>query len=195
MHLVPSSRLASLFNRKLFVWSLLALPAMFVLMGRYFDTISYGQAIHTSGQWSIGFLVTALLATPLKRLFPIPKATQLLLRHRRAIGVASFALALVHTAIYLDKKWPASLVLKEGLDPSLLTGWIAFLLFLPLAVTSNNISVRRLGRSWKTLHRTVYFAGALSFAHWALTSLNPATALLIGAAVSLFELGRIRAKF
>ena len=194
MHLVPSSRLSSLFKSKVFVWLLLALPAMFVVAGRYSDTASYGQAIHTSGQWSIGFLVAALLATPLKRLLPKQKSVQFLLCHRRATGVASFSLALIHTAIYLEKKWPANLVLKEGLEPSLLTGWLAFLLFLPLAITSNNVSVRRLGRSWKTLHRTVYVAAALGLAHWALTSLNPATALFIGAAVCLFEFSRIRRK-
>ncbi len=190
----PSSRLASLLARRVIVWPLLAMPAAFVLMGRYLDTISYGQAILTSGHWSIGFLCAALLATPLKRLLPRVKATQLLLSHRRAIGVASFAFAFIHTAIYLDKKWPAGLVLKEGQDPSLLTGWIAFLLFLPLAVTSNNISVRKLGRSWKTLHRIVYLAAGLGFAHWALTSLKPATALYISIAICLFELSRIRGK-
>ena len=191
---VASSRLTSLLARRVVVWPLIVLPAAFVLIEYYFDTISYGQAILTSGQWSIGFLCAALLATPLKRLFPNKKTTQLLLRHRRAFGVASFAFASIHTAIYLEKKWPATLVLKEGQDPSLLTGWIAFLLFLPLAVTSNNISVRKLGRSWKTLHRFVYIAAVFGFAHWALTNFYPATALYIGGGILLIELSRFRGK-
>jgi len=186
------SGLHDLMIRRTLVWPLLAMPAVFICYWFLADLLSYGESIHITGQWSVGLLCAALLATPFKRLLPKWSGSLLLLRHRRAIGVASFGYALLHTVIYLDKKWAAGLVLKEGQDPSLLTGWIAFLLFLALAATSNNMSVRKLDRRWKGLHRSVYLAAALTFIHWALTSLDPTTAISIGASVFIFELIRIQ---
>ena len=184
------SGLSSFLALRTVAWPLLALPAAIIVVARGLDKLSYGQTIHTTGQWSIGLLCAVLLVTPLRRLFPKRNETQLLLRHRRAIGVASFGYALLHTVVYLDKKWAAGLVVKEGQDPSLLTGWVAFVLFLALAVTSNNVSVRKLGRRWKKLHKSIYVAAVLGFAHWALTTLDPTTAIGIGVAVCLIELSR-----
>jgi len=181
-------------TRRLYVWPLLALPALYIAFQWTADQLSYGETIHLTGQWSVGLLCAVLLTSPIKHLFPRWLGSRLLLRHRRAIGVASFGYALLHTVIYLVKKWPAGLVLQEGLDPSLLTGWIAFLLFLALAVSSNNISVKKLGRHWKTLHRSVYIAAAVTFTHWALTSFNPSTAMAIAITLCLVELTRIRRK-
>lgn len=185
-----SERLA----RRFYVWPLLPLPALYIAFQRAANQLSYGEVIHLTGQWSVGLLCAALLTSPIKHLFPTWVGSRLLLRHRRATGVASFGYALFHTVIYLDKKWPAGLVLKEGQDPSLLTGWIAFMLFLALAVTSNNISVKKLGSQWKTLHRSVYIATALTFAHWGLTSFDPTTAVSIAIILCLIELSRIRPK-
>lgn len=181
-----------LLARRDVIWPLLALPAVLILWLRFLDTLSYGETIILSGQWSVGLLCTALLATPLNRLLTKHTLPLLLMRHRRAIGVASFAYALIHTAIYLGKKWPADLVIKELQNPSLLAGWMALLIFLALAVTSNNVSVRKLGKRWKTLHRSVYFAAALTFGHWALTSMNPTTAIGIAAGVCIIELIRLK---
>lgn len=186
------SGLSEFLARRTLIWALLALPAGYIAVLQVTDQLSYGETIQLSGQWSVGFLCMVLLVTPLKQLLPGRKEVKILLRHRRALGVASFGYALLHTVVYLEKKWPAGLVLKEGQDPSLLTGWVAFLVFLALAVTSNNISVQKLGYRWKTLHRSVYAAAALIFAHWALTSLDPTIAIGIGAAIFLIELTRMR---
>ncbi len=191
MMTLPSMIAAALARRSL-AWPLLALPAFYIIIARGLDHISYGETIHLTGQWSVGFLCAALLVTPLKQWFPKRQEIRLLLRHRRALGVASFSFALLHTVIYLDKKWTAGLVIKEGQDPSLLTGWIAFVVFILLAITSNDTSVRRLGRRWKTLHRSVYVASALTFTHWALTVFDPTTAIGVGAIICLAELSRAR---
>ena len=53
------------------------------------------------------------------------------------------------------------------------TGWLALVVMLVLAATSNDASVRRLGRRWPLLHRTVYAAAALSFVHWILSAFDP----------------------
>jgi len=186
------SGFTELLARRALAWPLLALPSVYVMFWLGMDWLSYGQTIHFTGQWSVGLLCAALLVTPLKKWFPKRPEIRLLLRHRRALGVASFGYALLHTIIYLDKKWPADLVIKEGQDPSLLTGWIAFAVFIALAVTSNNYSVRRLGRRWKTLHRSVYIATALTFAHWVLAIFDPTTAIGVGAIICLAEVSRLR---
>ena len=67
-------------------------------------------------------------------------------------------------------------VLSEAKAADLLTGWLALALFLPLAVTSNDVAVRAMGRAWKRLHRLVYPAAVLTFIHWALTAFDPTTA-------------------
>jgi sulfoxide reductase heme-binding subunit YedZ len=107
--------------------------------------------------------------------------------HRRAIGVASFAYAALHTVVYLEKKWGADLILTEGLKPGIATGWIALVIFLMLAITSNNLSVRRLGKTWKLLHRTVYVSALLVFAHWILTGFGPQPAYIVLLALCMVE--------
>lgn len=186
------SGLSLFLARRDVMWTLLAIPAAVILWWRAHDAISYGETIILSGQWSVGLLCAALLATPINHLLPKRAIARLLMRHRRAIGVASFGYALVHTAIYLNKKWQAGLVIKEAQDPSLLTGWLAVVIFLVLAVTSNNVSVRKLGKRWKTLHRLIYVAAALIFGHWALTNIDPATAIGVFVGMCLIELVRLK---
>lgn len=154
-------------------WLILTIPAL-VISWRYgTGSISYGQVIHQSGNWSVGLLALALVVTPLRRILPNRSWTMALQRLRRAIGVASFAYAALHTAVYLERKWGYGYILEEAKDPALLTGWIALLIFGGLAVTSNNPSVRRLRANWKRLHRLVYPSAALIFAHWILTAPEP----------------------
>ena len=75
--------------------------------------------------------------------------------------------------------------------PYLLAGWIALALFVPLAVTSNDISVRRLRRSWKTVHRLVYPAAILVFVHWVLSAFDPTTAWIHVGILAAIEIVRI----
>jgi sulfoxide reductase heme-binding subunit YedZ len=107
--------------------------------------------------------------------------------HRRAIGVASFAYAALHTVVYLERKWGADLIVTEALKPGIATGWLALLIFLVLAITSNNFSVRSLGKSWKMLHRTVYISAILVFAHWILTGFGPQLAYMVLIALCAVE--------
>ena len=81
-------------------------------------------------------------------------------------GVAAFGYALLHTAFYLIDKGSLSKVLSEALELSIWTGWLAFLIFVPLAMTSNEWAVKTLKRAWKPLQRWVYAAAVLTLAHW-----------------------------
>ncbi len=150
-----------------------------LLLARYAaDSLSYGEVLQRSGMWSVWLLVLTLLATPLRRNFPAFRPGAWLARARRDIGVACFAYALLHTLVYLERKADPGLILREAMQPGLWTGWVAFAVFLPLALTSNAASTRRLRTRWKSLHRLVYPATALVGAHWVLTAFDPLEAWL-----------------
>ncbi|MEL7045021.1 MAG: ferric reductase-like transmembrane domain-containing protein, partial [Pseudomonadota bacterium] len=135
------------------LWLLLTAPGA-VLLWRYSSgSIFYGEVIHLSGQGAVWLLIMAMAVSPLRLLFASAPWTPSLLRCRRYLGVASFAYAALHTGIYLARKQSGERILAEGLEPGLLTGWIALAIFLPLALSSNDWSVRWLRRWWKRLHR------------------------------------------
>lgn len=176
-------------QKKYPVWALLTLPAIWMLYELQADSATYGQTIHRSGQWSVGLLFAVLAITPLRRFTTSAWVTNLT-RYRRAIGVACFGYAALHTGVYLERKWGADLILKEGLEPALATGWVALSLFLLMALTSNATSTRLLGPSWKHLHRSVYMAAVLAFAHWILATFDPRIAYICLAALVLIEMLR-----
>jgi sulfoxide reductase heme-binding subunit YedZ len=83
-------------------------------------------------------------------------------------------------------------LLQEAVEPGIWTGWLALLLFLPPAITSNTKSVRRLGKRWAMLHRLVYVAAILTFLHWLLVAFNTIPALIHAAILLILEGYRIR---
>jgi methionine sulfoxide reductase heme-binding subunit len=172
---------------KFWIWAILTLPGIYILVRYLTDAITYGQVIHETGDWSVGFLFLALAATPFRRVLSKARWPRWLMAHRRAIGVASFAYAAFHTITYLERKWGYGYILEEAKDPGLFTGWIALVIFLVLAITSNNPSVRALRKNWKHLHRTVYIATGLTFAHWIFTAIEPQTAYISLGALCLVE--------
>jgi sulfoxide reductase heme-binding subunit YedZ len=91
--------------------------------------------------------------------------------------VASFAYAALHTVVYLEKTHSLRDILAEAMLPEYWTGWVALIIFFVLAISSNNISVRRLKSAWKKLHRFVYLAAILMFVHWVLVAFNRGPAI------------------
>jgi methionine sulfoxide reductase heme-binding subunit len=121
--------------------------------------------IHGTGDWALRFLLLTLAMTPLKRLLGQPWP----IRFRRMLGLFAFFYACLHLLTYawIDQgfDWPGILqdVVKR---PYITVGLAAFLLLVPLAVTSTRAMVRRLGRRWKSLHRAVYAIGVLAVVHF-----------------------------
>lgn len=119
----------------------------------------------TLGLWSLRFLVIGLAITPLMRL-----GGPNLVVHRRAVGLVAFFHALSHVIVYL---W-----LDLGLDlmamvrdivkrPYITVGMVAFVVLVPLAITSTNAIIKRLGgKAWRSLHRWVYLAAAAAALHF-----------------------------
>ena len=185
MKAIPASRLL--------LWLILSLPAAWILY-RWAATpevYGFGHAIGDSGDWAAWLLMLTLAVTPFRLMFGRRGWTGWLLKRRRDLGVASFVYAAGHTAIYLADKAALATIVAEAGGPDLLAGWLALALFIPLAATSNDRSMRALKRSWKRLHRLVYPAALLTFAHWALTAFDPTTAYLHIAALTAIELVRV----
>jgi sulfoxide reductase heme-binding subunit YedZ len=156
----------STLNSRYFLWIILALPFVWLVNAYRMGDLFYGEVIHVSGELSARLLILTLAVTPLRLMFANARWPIWLLHRRRYFGVASFLYALLHTMVYLQKKAGLALVLQEGANFDMWSGWLAFCIFLLLAITSNDASVRRLQRTWKKLHRWVYLAALLSFMHW-----------------------------
>lgn len=151
------------------LWALLTLPAV---AWTYQALTSTNPRIihilvHPTGEFAARFLIIAMIATPLMLLFKGWRGPQWLKKNRRYFGVAAFGYAAMHTLFYLIDKASLDRVLGELPRTYIWTGWIAFLIFVPLAVTSMDYFVRVMGPRWKTLQRWTYVAAILTLVHWA----------------------------
>jgi len=118
---------------------------------------------HELGELALQLLIVGLAITPLRRHVGLN-----LMKFRRAIGVLTFAYVSLHLVVWLvlDVQLPSQIWADIVKRPYITVGMAAFLMLLPLAVTSNNWSVRRLGSSWRKLHRLVYPAALLGALHY-----------------------------
>lgn len=182
-----SPLLRRLIDSHYLLWLLLALPGAVIIVCYATGATFYGEVVLATGQLSAQLLIATLAVTPLTLMFPGRPWVRWLLRRRRYLGVAAFGYALLHTVVYLLRKGTFGLILAEGAEPGLLTGWIALGIFVPLAITSNDASVRRLRRLWKRLHRWVYAAALLTFAHWVITAYDPLVGLIHLAVLAALE--------
>ena len=142
----------------------------------------------TLGLWALRFLIASLAFTPLRHLFGIN-----LLRYRRAIGLLAFYYAALHLLTYL--------VLDQGLDaqaiitdifkrPYITIGMASFIILIPVAVTSNNASIRRLGgQVWSRIHKLVYPAAIGAALHFVLLVKSWPMEPLVYAALTAVLLG------
>jgi methionine sulfoxide reductase heme-binding subunit len=151
------------------LWLLFALPAIGLSWTALTspDPLILQNLLHPTGEFSARFLIVAMMATPLALLFRGKGWTKWLLRNRRYLGVAAFGYAFLHTLFYLLDKAMLDPVLSDLRNLAIWTGWVAFLIFVPLAITSSDWFVRRMGARWKSLQRWVYAAAVLTLVHWA----------------------------
>lgn len=170
-------------------WLLMALPAMPMLSSLWDGNLR--GVLHPSGEFSARFMILAMVLTPLVLLAPQVRAFRWLMARRRAIGVAAFFYGALHTLAYLMREGTLAKVLAELQQAGIWTGWVAFIIFIALAATSNETSLRWLGRSWKTLQRFVYPAAVLTLAHWLLVSHEIGGAIVHFAPLALLEVYRI----
>ena len=118
-----------------------------------------------TGEWALRFLLLTLCATPLTRWFKWLWPARL----RRMIGLFAFFYATLHLLVYvwLNHNWVLRDILYEVIEkPFITAGFLAFVILVPLAVTSNKLSVKALRTRWKAMHQWVYFAAVLGVLHY-----------------------------
>ncbi len=123
------------------------------------------QITHRTGDWALRFLLITLAVTPLRRLSGWNPVLQL----RRMLGLYAFFYASLHLSTYLILDlggfW-SQIFADIAKRPFITVGFLAWLLMLPLALTSTRGMMRRLGKRWQLLHRLVYVCGILAVLHF-----------------------------
>jgi methionine sulfoxide reductase heme-binding subunit len=140
------------------------------------------------GQTALNFIFLTLLVTPVRHLAGLPH----LLRLRRMLGLFAFFYVVLHFTVYvvldLELDW-RTLGADIAKRPYITVGFTALLMLIPLAVTSTNRMMRRLGRRWTRLHRLVYVIAALGVWHYYWQEKKDVREPLLYAAVLVLLLG------
>ncbi len=121
---------------------------------------------HSTGDWTLIFLLVTLAITPLRKL----SGLNWLIRYRRMLGLFAFFYGTLHltTYVWLDKFFDVHAMLADVVKRRFITaGLTGYLLMLPLALTSTSWSIRKLGgKRWQALHRLIYFSAMAGVIHY-----------------------------
>lgn len=122
---------------------------------------------HELGEFALKLVIVGLAITPMRKHLGVN-----LLKFRRAVGIMTFVYVALHLLVWLvlDVQIVSQIWADILKRPYITVGMGAFALMIPLAVTSNNISVRKLGPSWRKLHKLTYGAAILGGAHFIMLS-------------------------
>jgi methionine sulfoxide reductase heme-binding subunit len=145
--------------------ALLLLAGAFNLFGRELGPDPVARLLHYCGHTALNFLMLTLLVTPVRQLTGLTN----LVRLRRMLGLFAFFYASAHFLVYLilDQELDLANVVKDITKrPYITIGFTALVLLTPLAITSTNRMMRRLGRRWQKLHRLVYVIAVLGVWHY-----------------------------
>jgi len=148
---------------------------------------------HSTGDWTLRFLCMTLAITPLRKIFRQPNV----IRFRRMLGLFAFFYGCLHftTYIWFDKFFDLAEMGKDiAKRPYITLGFTAFVLLIPLAITSTASWIRRLGgRRWQLLHRLIYVSAVAGVIHyyWLVKSavLRPLIYAVIVAVLLLWRFG------
>ena len=166
MAINPTARQLSLLKAGLFVLALAPLGRMVWLTysGQLVEPLEFIS--RGTGDWVLYLLCISLAITPLRRL----SGWNWLVKLRRMAGLFTFFYAFLHfmTFLWFDHFFDVGAMLKDVLKrPFITVGFIAFVLLIPLAVTSTNGMIRRLGgKRWQWLHRLIYLIAPLGIVHF-----------------------------
>lgn len=171
------------------VFMLCLVPLLQLVWGLWNDTLGANPIeylIRDLGRWALKFLLITLAVTPLRKL----TGQHWLMRLRRMLGLFSFFYALLHLSSYLwlDQSLDWIAIAKDIIKrPFITVGMLTFALLLPLAITSTNSMVRRLGgKNWQTLHRLVYVVGVCAVLHfWWLVKLDTTWPMIYAAILAV----------
>jgi len=184
---------------KLVVFVNAGIPLVLLLWDLYFKKVGANPlefATRTTGMLTLVLLLITLAITPLRKTFGINS----LVKARRMIGLFAFFYGALHLITYLwfDRGFNVASTARDiGRRPFILVGMTAFVLMVPLAITSTNKMVKRLGgKSWARLHRLVYLAGILGVVHfWMLVKSDVRLPLTFGFILLLLLAHRLFVRF
>jgi sulfoxide reductase heme-binding subunit YedZ len=188
MAATPTPKQLTLVKAAIFVLALLPFARMvwLTVSGQYVEPLA--SITHGTGDWTLYCLCITLAVTPLRRL----ANANWLIKLRRMLGLFAFFYAFLHfmTFLWFDHFFDLAEMWKDVLKrPFITVGFIAFVLLLPLAATSTNAMVRRLGgKRWIALHRLIYVIAPLGILHfwWMKAGKHDfAQPILFGAVVAL----------
>lgn len=120
--------------------------------------------LETTGTWALRLLLVTLAITPIRRWFGVN-----VVRYRRMLGLFVMFYATLHLLIYVtfDFGFDVAAIIDDALRRKFIfVGLLAFLLLIPLTITSTKGMMKRLGKRWVTLHKTVYIIAALAVLHF-----------------------------
>jgi methionine sulfoxide reductase heme-binding subunit len=144
-------------------------PLAWLTYGALMDALGANpieEITNETGVWTLRFLAITLLITPLRKL----TKWNVLIRYRRMFGLFAFFYGCLHftTYVWLDQFFVLHDIVKDVMKrPFITVGFTAFVLMIPLALTSTAGSIRRLGgKRWNLLHRLIYVSAVLGVIHY-----------------------------
>ncbi|PKM37645.1 MAG: sulfoxide reductase heme-binding subunit YedZ [Gammaproteobacteria bacterium HGW-Gammaproteobacteria-10] len=161
----------STFEIKCVIFVIALIPLLLMLWNALTDSLGPNPVealAQESGIWSLRFLLITLAFTPAKMIFKQPG----LQKYRRVVALFTFFYCSVHFFIFIgfEHSFSFALIIEDLYNsPTVMVGLLAYLLLVPLTVTSTNNMMRKLGKNWKKLHSAVYVIGLLAILHFALT--------------------------
>ncbi|HEX5357529.1 MAG TPA: protein-methionine-sulfoxide reductase heme-binding subunit MsrQ [Aquabacterium sp.] len=176
------------------LWLLCALPFVVLVIKGFTGHLGANPAeklIKETGEWALRWLWLTLAISPLREAASLPT----LMRYRRALGVTTFVYALIHFLAYawLDKGLVIDDIIKDVIKRNfILVGVVALALMTPLALTSFNSAIRKLGgRRWQALHKLVYAVALLGLLHfyWKKSAKNDVSEVMVYAVILAVLLG------
>jgi sulfoxide reductase heme-binding subunit YedZ len=160
----PTPKQVTLLKVVVFVLALVPLARIVLLAGDKTNPLEF--ITHGTGDWTLYLLCITLAVTPVRRL----SGLNWLLKLRRMLGLFAFFYATLHfiTFIWFDHFFDLAAIWKDVRKrPFITVGFAAFVLLIPLAATSTNAMVRRLGgKRWQALHRLIYLIAPLGVLHY-----------------------------
>ncbi len=176
------------------LWLLCAVPLLVLLIKGFTGHLGANPAeklIRETGEWALRWLWLTLAISPLREAASLPT----LMRYRRALGVTTFVYALLHFLAYawLDKGLVIDDIVKDVIKRNfILVGVVALALMTPMALTSFNAAIRKLGgRRWQALHKLVYAVALLGLLHfyWKKAAKNDVGEVMVYAVILAVLLG------
>jgi len=153
---------------KIVVFFLCLVPLVVLIWQGYNDELGANpieELTHRTGSWTLKFILITLTITPLRQIFGFKNIVRL----RRMLGLYAFFYAVLHFLCYfvLDQFFDFSEIIKDiSKRPYITIGFTSLLMLIPLAVTSTNKMVKKLGKRWKSLHQMIYVIAVFSIFHY-----------------------------